>query len=200
MTGFCSTRSVRFLERIQKTGGIGCYRRSVWPGSSRRLVAIAILNETATTVAAFRPIREPAPNFFQNHAPGNNNYELVVREGNALRHYWHYNGQWNREEASFGSNISGDPAMFQNHAPGNNNYELVVREGNALRHYWFDGQWNRRDASFGSNVNGLPAMFQNHAPGNNNYELVVREGNALRHYWHYNGQWNSRSSPFAQFP
>ena len=152
MSGFCSTRSVRFLERIQKTGGIGCYRRSVWPGSSRRLVAIAILNETATTVAAFRPIREPATNFFQNHAPGNNNYELVVREGNALRHYW------------------------------------------------FDGQWNRRDASFGSNVNGLPAMFQNHAPGNNNYELVVREGNALRHYWHYNGQWNSRSSPFAQFP
>jgi hypothetical protein len=81
---------------------------------------------------------------FQNHAPGNNNYELVVQEGFGLQHYWFDFGSnvWNKGQ-SFGDNVDGPPAMFQNHAPGNNNYELSVRETWNWRHYWFGygNQW-----------------------------------------------------------
>ncbi len=84
--------------------------------------------------------------FFQNHSPDNNNYELVVRQGASLRHYWFGylgSGKWNQGDP-FGASVAGSPVMFQNRV--NNHYEVVVREGNALRHHWFgylsNGQWN----------------------------------------------------------
>jgi hypothetical protein len=140
----------------------------------------------------FSPSAHPT---FQNYAPQNYNYELVVREGNQLKHYWFsYGGDWIWHEGlQFGSNVASQPAMFQNHAVGNDNYELVVREGNQLKHYWFSygGDWIWHEGlQFGSNVTSDPAMFQNHAVGNDNYELVVREGNQLKHYWFsYGGDW-----------
>ncbi|MGZ4848748.1 MAG: M12 family metallopeptidase, partial [Halobacteriota archaeon] len=139
-----------------------------------------------------------APSVFQNCAPNNYNYELVVPEGGHLQHYWFdLGGQnvWNKG-ASFG-NYVGFPTMFQNHAPGNYNYELVVQEGDHLQHYWFDWRvWNK-GASFGANVQGPPAVFQNDADYNRNYELVVPEGGHLQHYWFdYGGQnvWNKEAS------
>lgn len=133
-----------------------------------------------------------APSAFQNFAPLNYNYELVVREGNQLRHYWYVYGQniFNKG-ALFGNNVTGNPVIFQNRAPGNYNYELVVREGGQLQHYWFIyGQWKwQKGNSFGSNVSSDPVMFQNRAPGNYNYEVIVQEGDHLQHYWFTYGQW-----------
>jgi hypothetical protein len=127
-----------------------------------------------------------APVMFQNFS--NKNFELVVREGNNLRHYYNDFGvggtAWNAG-AAFGSNIASTPAMFQNSE--NKNFELVVREGNNLRHYYNDfgvggTAWNA-GAAFGSNITSNPVMFQNFS--NKNFELVVREFDGL--LWHY---WN----------
>jgi hypothetical protein len=136
-----------------------------------------------------------ASSVFQNHALNNNNYELFVREGLRLRHYWYeFSATWN-VGALFGSNVVEDhPVAFQNRAPNNYNYEVFVREGNRLRHHWFDytnGTWNV-GALFGSNVFGRPVAFQNRAPNNYNYEVFVREDSSLNHYWfdYTNGTWN----------
>jgi hypothetical protein len=132
-----------------------------------------------------------APLVFQNHYPGNYNYELVVREGDHLRHYWYvYGGNFNKG-LSFGSSVLGNPVMFQNYAAGNYNYELVVREGDHLQHYWFGyGDWKwHKGLSFGSNIKNDPVLFQNRAPNNNNYELIVQEGDHLQHYWFEWGNW-----------
>ena len=140
---------------------------------------------------------QSAPAMFQNR--DNDNFELVVREGDQLRHYWFGYGKWNEGEA-FGENVESTPVMFQNR---NGNYELVVREGytfrHYLRHYWFDyrgnGKWNKGEM-LGMDVESDPVMFQNNANGH--YELVVREGDGLRHYLHHywfgyggNGNWNA---------
>ena len=76
---------------------------------------------------------------FQNCAPNNKNFEVVVREGNYLQHYWlQHDGDWKWHKAKrFGSNVQGAPAMFQNRAPQNHNYEILVRENGRLQHYWF---------------------------------------------------------------
>ena len=134
-----------------------------------------------------------APYMFQNYAIGNNNYEVVVREGDHLQHYWFRYGEWNWHKGKqFASNVKSEPIVFQNHAPGNNNYEVVVREGDHLQHHWFRyGEWNwHKGKQFASNVKSNPAMFQNYAPGNNNYEVVVREGDHLQHHWFRYGEWN----------
>ena len=159
------------------------------------------LNAEAAVRAATQPWRVSAfpvdaPPVFQNSASGNQNYEVVVRKGNGLQHYWfnYATGTWTTG-ALFGSNVASAPVMFQNRAPNNFNYEVLVREGSALRHYWFNyatGTWTT-GALFGSNVASAPAVFQNYAVGNYNYEGVVKEGSALRHYWfnYATGTWTT---------
>jgi hypothetical protein len=156
-----------------------------WQRMDQKLAQFGYADKTFPSVEA---------DFFQNNSPGNNNYELVVRQGASLRHYWFGylgSGKWN-EGGQFGLNVVCDPAMFQNST--NPNYEVVVREGDYLRHYWYghlsNGTWNKGD-QFGENVTGDPAMFQNST--NSHYEVVVREGDHLRHYWYghlSNGTWN----------
>ena len=100
--------------------------------------------------------------FFQNKA--NNAFELVVREGSQLRHYWFAGNNWQQGQL-FGSNVTGDPVMFQN--IDGFNYELVAREGSQLRHYWFpygSGRPWQQGQLFGSNVTGDPVMFQDRVP------------------------------------
>ena len=131
---------------------------------------------------------------FQNYAPGDFNYEVVVKEGNKAQHYWFsYDGDWQWHKAkSFGLNVQYEPAVFQNYAPGNANYEAFLVENGKVQHYWFsyggDWQWHKAK-SFGNNVTSTPAVFQNH---NCNYEVVAQEGDKLRHYWfsYSNGEWH----------
>jgi len=133
-----------------------------------------------------------APGFFQNNAPDNYNYEVLVRKSFRLQHYWCGYGNWTWNTGQLiGSGVSGYPAIFQNNAPGNNNYEVIIREGSHLQHYWYsyaDGVWKKGE-QFGTNVYGYPAVFQNHAPSNYNYEVLVREGNHIQHYWFGYGNW-----------
>jgi hypothetical protein len=143
---------------------------------------------TWNTGAAFGSNINPSssPVMFQNFS--NKNLELVVREGNSLKHYWNDFGggstAWNTG-AAFGSNVASTPVMFQN--SDNKNFELVVAAADGrLQHYYNDygtgsGTWNT-GAAFGSNVVSDPVMFQN--SDNHNFELVVREGDGLlRHYY-----------------
>jgi hypothetical protein len=116
------------------------------------------------------------------------NYELFVREGDAIQHYWlPWRGDGWRRGASFGQNVQSAPAVFQNAGPGAEcNYEVFVQEGDHIQHYWLSpagGGW-RRGASFGQNVQSAPAVFQNRrAESLYNYELFVQEGDHIQHYW-----------------
>ena len=125
-----------------------------------------------------------------------NNYELFVREGDHIQHYWRswQDGRW-RKGQKFGQNVQSAPAAFQNRGPGAiYNYEIFVREGNQIQHHWRNwqsGQWHKGQ-KFGQNIQSAPAAFQNWAGGaQNNYELFVREGDQIQHYWRswQDGRW-----------
>lgn len=91
--------------------------------------------------------------FFQNFS--NKNFELVVREGNHLQHYYNNFGvgspTWNAG-AAFGKSVIANPVIFQNSE--NKNFELEVREfDDLLWHYWNDfgggsTTWNRGAAVY----------------------------------------------------
>ena len=87
------------------------------------------------------------------------NFELVVREGDKLRHYWRNNDAsglpWNKG-ALFGDGVDSTPAMIQGNFGQKGNFELVVREGERIRHYWRNNDasglpWNK-GALFGDGV------------------------------------------------
>jgi len=79
------------------------------------------------------------------------NFEVVVREGEKLRHYWRNNDvsglPWNRR-AIFGDKADSAPALIQSNCGHKGNFEVVVREGEKLRHYWRNNDsglsWNKR--------------------------------------------------------
>lgn len=125
------------------------------------------------------------------------NFEVVVREGKRLRHYWRENDvagyPWHKG-ALFGSSVSSAPAMIQSNYGNQGNFEVVVREGRKLRHYWRDNDaagfpWHR-GALFGSNAFHAPALIQSNFGYFGNFELVVPERSGtsmrLRHYWRDN--------------
>ena len=134
-----------------------------------------------------------APAMIQSNFGNIGNFELVVREGDKLRHYWRNNDAsgfpWHKG-ALFGDNVGSAPAMIQSSFGNMGNFELVVREGDRLRHYWRNNDapgfpWHKAEL-FGDNVSSAPAMIQSNFGNIGNFELVVREGNKLRHYWRNN--------------
>jgi hypothetical protein len=73
------------------------------------------------------------------------NYELFVREGSQIQHYWRgwRDGAWHKGNR-IGRDVQSGPAAFQNQF--NYNYEVFVREGDHIQHYWRswrDGSWNK---------------------------------------------------------
>jgi len=122
------------------------------------------------------------------------NFEVVVREGNQLAHYWRNNDDravlpWYRSVV-FGSNVASRPAIIQSNYGSMGNFELVVREDKKLRHYWRSNDasgypW-KKGKLFGSNVSSAPAMIQSNFGSLGNFEVVVKEGTKLRHYWRRN--------------
>jgi hypothetical protein len=145
---------------------------------------------------------------FQNRV--NDNYELVVREAEQLRHYWFaWEGdrQWHQGEA-FGRAVQSAPALFQQHFSLAKDYEVVVGEGDRLRHYWFafiggDRHWHPGQA-FGTRSHDAPVLVQNRVANTDetyNYELVAWEGDRLQHYWFAAGedrQWHPGQAFGAQ--
>ena len=142
-----------------------------------------------------------APAFIQSTFGDRGNFEVVVREGDKLRHYWRSNDQnglpWNRG-ALFGDNVRSAPALIQSTFGDRGTFEVVVREGSRLRHYWRSNDrpnlpWNQGPL-FGRDVDSAPAFIQGSFGGNGNFEVVVKEGERLRHYWRNNADgsfpWN----------
>ncbi len=136
--------------------------------------------------------------FIQGNYGDRGNFEVVIREGNQLAHYWRNNDDstypWYKS-VNFGSNIDSEPALIQGNFGDRGNFELVVKEGNKLRHYWRENDtssypWHQGPL-FGNNVNSAPAMIQSNFDDRGSFEVVVREGNQLRHYWRGND-----SSPY----
>jgi len=145
------------------------------------------------------------PAMIQSNFGNVGNLELVVKEGNKLRHYWRDNDApglpWHKG-ILFGDNVRSAPALIQSSFGNVGNFELVVREwggptvGYKLRHYWRDNDasglpWHK-GILFGDNVRSAPALIQSSFGNVGNFELVVREWGGwqdyykLRHYWRNN--------------
>jgi hypothetical protein len=131
---------------------------------------------------------------FQGNYGTKGNFEVVVREGSRLVHYWRANDDsavlpW-YQSAVFGSQVSSRPAVIQSNYGSKGNFELVVREGRKLRHYWRSndapGRPWKKGVLFGSNVSSAPALIQSNYGELGNFEVVVKEGTKLRHYWRKN--------------
>jgi len=139
------------------------------------------------------------PALIQSNFGKQGDFEVVVREGNKLRHYWRDNDDptfpWNKG-VLFGDNVGSAPALIQSSLGKKGNFEVVVREGNELCHYWRDNDdpnlpWNK-EAIFGHDVSSAPALIQSNVGSKVNLEVVVGEGDKLRHYWREIGgtMWN----------
>lgn len=125
------------------------------------------------------------------------NFEVVVREGRSLRHYYRDNNDpllpWRKGEL-FGDRVGSGPAFIQS-SFGNphGNFEVVVREGEALRHYYRLNNrkgtpWIKGD-KFGKNIEPgvAPRMIEsNFGEQHGNFEVIVQEGESLRHYYRDN--------------
>lgn len=127
---------------------------------------------------------------FQNHAPGNHNYEIFATLKGELHHSWivHGTSEW-WQGNRLGQGTTYGVAAFQNSAPGNLNYEVFTAQDGSLRHTWRDwgsGEWC--DGGVLGAADGPVAAFQNVNPGcEYNYEVfAVHDGN-LRHWWR---DWN----------
>jgi hypothetical protein len=127
------------------------------------------------------------------------NFEVVVREGNRLRHYWRDNDSpshpW-QTGPLFGDNINSSPALIQSTFGNIGNFEVVVREGNRLRHYWRDNDspshpWHTNPL-FSDQIINKPSLIQSSFGNHGNFEILTKRGNCLVHFW--------RSNDAAGFP
>ena len=129
-------------------------------------------------------------------AGGHGNFELLVREGGTLWHYFHANDNvsnpWKR-----GLTVSTTPGSaavliqsdFQ--AGGHGNFEALTIENGSLVHYFHTNDnvsnpWKRGQTVVGgaSSIGGLLQSTFNRPHGN--FELTVLTGGQMMHYWHDN--------------
>lgn len=123
---------------------------------------------------------------FQNHAPGNFNYEIFLSQSGQPCHTWLVHGttQW-YAGSQLATGRADGVAAFQNNAPGNLNYEVLFTQGGQLRHRWRD--WNNGNWYEGAapgRATGAVAAFQNLTPDSQfNYEVFAVRNGSLRHWW-----------------
>ena len=136
---------------------------------------------------------DSTPALIQSNFGNIGNFEVIVKEGNKLRHYWRNNDDaalpWNKGDL-FGDNVDSAPALIQSNFGNYGSFEAVVKEGDKLRHYWRDNDtagfpWIKGDL-FGDSVGSAPALIQSNFGNKGNFEVVVREGSKLRQYWRNN--------------
>ena len=134
-----------------------------------------------------------APALIQGNFGDRGNFELVVREGNKLRHYWRNNDAsgypWHKG-VLFGDSVNSAPALIQGNFGDRGNFELVVREGNKLRHYWRANDasgypWHKGDI-FSDHITFQQSLIQSNFGDRGNFELLTKRGNCFTHYWRDN--------------
>jgi len=127
---------------------------------------------------------------------GHGNFEVLVREGNTLWHYFHQNDNVNNpwKKGLAVSTAAGGPAVliqsdFQ--AAGHGNFEALTVESGNLVHYFHDNgnvsnPWKRGQTvrSPASSVGGL--LQSNFNKPHGNFEVAMLGGGQLLHYWHDN--------------
>jgi hypothetical protein len=131
---------------------------------------------------------------------GHGRFEVVVREGTSLVHYWHdstvWSNPWNRGGTITTSAASGGSLIQSDFRSGTHgNFEVLVQEGDHISHLWHDNNlvanpWNRAlTFGSGSGVSGAPSLIQGGfvSGGHGNLEAVVRQGSRLVHWWHDSG-------------
>src|SRR5271166_270565 len=130
---------------------------------------------------------------------GHGNFEVVVREGANLVHYFHDNGNvanpWRRAQTISTSPGSAAQIIESDFKSGDHgNFELVTVEGGALVHYFHDNgnvanPWRRGQTVAtgigGSRVGLIQSDFA--SSGHGNFEVVALTGKQTRHFFHDNG-------------
>jgi hypothetical protein len=137
------------------------------------------------------------PALIQSRWPGKpiGSFEVVVREGVQLCHYYRSNVTpgypWNKT-ACFGEGADSAPALIQSSFGNPGNFEVVVKEGDRLCHYYRNNgvpghPWSKTQC-FGGPVDSTPALVQSRWPGKpiGSFEVVVREQDQLCHYYRSN--------------
>ena len=141
---------------------------------------------------------------------GRNNFELFVRAGAQIMHWWRENSTtaftWNSAGVvrssdpwrdTFHDDALDCPAAVQ--STFNRNYELVYRcSFNQLRHVFFDqasGIWNDATIFGPANPQGIPGFIQSNRGAPGDFEVVVlNPGGQLEHWTKHN------SFPWTQNP
>jgi Domain of unknown function (DUF4185) len=133
---------------------------------------------------------------------GHGNFEVIVREGANLIHYWHDNSDVNspwRRGQTISTQISSAASIIQSnfHNGDHSNFEVVAREGNNLVHFWHDNSdvnspW-RRGQNISTAAGGAAQIIQSdfHNGDHGNFEVVTVESGSLVHYWHDNSDVNT---------
>ncbi len=126
------------------------------------------------------------------------NFEVVVREGPSLVHYFHDNGDvanpWQRGQTISATGGSAALLIQSDFRSGNHgNFELLTIEGSQLVHYFHDNgdranPWQRGQIVTGG-IGGSVAGFilSDFRSGNHgNFETVALVGNQVQHFFHDN--------------
>jgi hypothetical protein len=129
------------------------------------------------------------------------NFEVLVREGTALVHYFHENNNvnnpWRRGQTV--SMTPGGPAvMIQSdfHSGDHGNFEVLTIEGNSLVHYFHDNgnvanPW-RRGQTVTSPATSVGGLLQSDFKGQHgNFEVAVFNRGQVTHLFHDNGNVNN---------
>ncbi|GAB63585.1 MAG: peptidase C1A [Candidatus Jettenia sp.] len=141
-----------------------------------------------------------------------NNFELFIKQGMTLEHWWRDHGTanfpWNkvgivrssdRWRDTFHDDALDCPAVIQ--STFNRNYEVIYRSSSGrLRHVYYDqnaGWWfdATNDQTFGpSNPVGIPGFIQSTRGAPGDFEVVVLKLNGELEHWtkHNSAPWTQR--------
>jgi len=139
------------------------------------------------------------------HDGDHGNFEVLVREGAALVHYFHENNNvnnpWRRGQTV--STTQGGPAvMIQSdfRSGDHGNFEVLTIEGNSLAHYFHDnGNVNnpwRRGQTVTSAATSVGGFIQSDFKGQHgNFEVAAFANGQVMHFFHDNGNVNNAWRP-----
>jgi hypothetical protein len=136
---------------------------------------------------------------------GHGNFEVLVREGGPLVHYFHENNDvnnpWRRGQTV--STTPGGPAvLIQSDFRGGDhgNFEALTIEGNSLVHYFHDNgnvanPW-RRGQTVAAPATSVGGLLQSDFRGQHgNFEVAAFAQGQVRHFFHDNGDVNNPWRP-----